>query len=72
MRPTEPVMYVNGRPYVVRSVNAPYENLAHTGITVSRVEDMEVRLKEDIRQEIAVPEHCKVNYTLQFHSNETT
>jgi protein-tyrosine phosphatase len=53
----EPVMYVNGRPYVIRSVNAPYENLAHTGITVSRVEEMEVRLKEDIRQEISTPEH---------------
>lgn len=52
-------MYVNGRPYVIRSVSTPYENLAHTGITVSRVEEMEVRLKEDIRQEITIPEHCK-------------
>ncbi len=57
---TEPVTYVNGRPYVVRSVNSPYENLAHTGITVSRVEEMEVRLKEDIKQELAIPEHCKL------------
>jgi predicted protein tyrosine phosphatase len=53
----EPVIYVNGRTYVVRCASAPFDNLTHTGITVSRVEEMELRLKEDIRKELMIPEH---------------
>lgn len=55
----EPVIYVNGRTYVVRCASAPFDNLTHTGITVSRVEEMELRLKEDIRKELMIPEHRK-------------
>ncbi len=49
----EPVIYINGRPYVVREADAPFSNLEYTGITRARVEDMEDRLKQDVLQEAA-------------------
>lgn len=49
----EPVIYVNGRPYVVREADAPLSNLEYTGITRARVEAMEARLKQDVVQEAA-------------------
>jgi hypothetical protein len=62
----EPVIYVNGRTYVVRCASAPFDNLTHTGITVSRVEEMELRLKEDIRKELMIPEHRKFILLLRY------
>ncbi|KAH7442546.1 hypothetical protein KP509_03G093600 [Ceratopteris richardii] len=47
----EPVIYINGRPYVLREVERPFTNLEYTGINRARVEQMEARLKEDILQE---------------------
>ncbi|KAL5700463.1 hypothetical protein ACHQM5_025902 [Ranunculus cassubicifolius] len=47
----EPVVYINGRPFVLRDVERPFSNLEYTGINRERVEQMESRLKEDILQE---------------------
>ncbi|CAL1398805.1 unnamed protein product [Linum trigynum] len=49
----EPLMYINGRPFVLRDVERPFSNLEYTGINRSRVEQMEARLKEDILMEAA-------------------
>ncbi|XP_050236366.1 uncharacterized protein LOC126686370 [Mercurialis annua] len=49
----EPVVYINGRPFVLRDVERPFSNLEYTGINRSRVEEMEARLKEDILIEAA-------------------
>ena len=51
----EPVLYINGRPYVVREADKPFQNLEYTGIDRSRVEDMETRLKNDVLQEVPPP-----------------
>ncbi|KAL2993781.1 hypothetical protein AAZX31_10G132000 [Glycine max] len=48
----EPVIYINGKPFVLREVERPYKNmLEYTGIGRERVEKMEARLKEDILRE---------------------
>uniref|UniRef100_A0A5B7CA18 Paladin n=1 Tax=Davidia involucrata TaxID=16924 RepID=A0A5B7CA18_DAVIN len=48
----EPVIYINGKPFVLREVERPYKNmLEYTGIDRARVERMEARLKEDILRE---------------------
>ena len=44
----EPVIYVNGQPYVLREADKPFSNVEYTGIDAFRVEDMESRLKEDV------------------------
>ncbi|CAA6653809.1 unnamed protein product [Spirodela intermedia] len=44
----EPVVYINGRPFVLRDVERPFSNLEYTGINRARVEQMEARLKDDI------------------------
>ncbi|XP_021280191.1 paladin [Herrania umbratica] len=49
----EPVVYINGRPFVLRDVERPFSNLEYTGINRHRVEQMEARLKEDILIEAA-------------------
>ncbi|XVE73576.1 hypothetical protein DITRI_Ditri11bG0129700 [Diplodiscus trichospermus] len=49
----EPVVYINGRPFVLRDVGRPFSNLEYTGINRDRVEQMEARLKEDILMEAA-------------------
>ncbi|XP_038683541.1 paladin isoform X2 [Tripterygium wilfordii] len=49
----EPVVYINGRPFVLREVERPFSNLEYTGINRARVEQMEARLKEDILMEAA-------------------
>lgn len=49
----EPVVYINGRPFVLRDVGRPFSNLEYTGINRARVEQMEARLKEDILLEAA-------------------
>eukprot|EP00798_Chlamydomonas_sp_ICE-L_P005785 gene5785-5992_t len=47
----EPLVFINGHPFVVREADQPFTNLEYTGIDGSRVEDMEIRLKEDIMRE---------------------
>eukprot|EP00878_Enallax_costatus_P006221 GHUV01006524.1.p1 GENE.GHUV01006524.1~~GHUV01006524.1.p1 ORF type:complete len:1656 (+),score=579.22 GHUV01006524.1:267-5234(+) len=47
----EPVLYINGKPYVVREADQPFCNVEYTGIDRSRVEDMEQRLKRDVLRE---------------------
>ena len=48
----EPLLYINGEPYVLRDQYASLRNIkAYTGITASRLEQMEVRLKEDVLAE---------------------
>jgi hypothetical protein len=50
----EPVIYVNGRPYVLREASRPFKNLLeYHGITAARLEMMEARLREDILAEAA-------------------
>ncbi|XP_004345330.1 hypothetical protein CAOG_06581 [Capsaspora owczarzaki ATCC 30864] len=49
----EPVVYVNGNPYVLRSVDDPLKNLETTGIARVRVESMEEKLRNDILAEAA-------------------
>lgn len=48
----EPVIYVAGRPHVLRLVNKPLENVEATGVTTSMVEAMEESLKRDVIQEV--------------------
>nr|GMD60850.1 paladin [Ipomoea batatas] len=47
------VVYINGRPFVLREVERPFSNLEYTGINRVRVEQMEDRLKEDVLMEAA-------------------
>jgi len=47
----EPVVYADGRPFVLRDHARPYANLEHTGINVRRVEAMEKQLKRDTLSE---------------------
>ncbi|CAK9780633.1 hypothetical protein CC85DRAFT_329266 [Cutaneotrichosporon oleaginosum] len=48
----EPVLYVNGRPHVLRLVDKPLTNVETTGVTASVVERMELQLKADVIKEI--------------------
>ncbi|XP_058195963.1 uncharacterized protein LOC131312310 isoform X8 [Rhododendron vialii] len=53
LREEPQVVYINGRPFVLRDVERPFSNLEYTGINRDRVEQMEARLKEDILLEAA-------------------
>ncbi|KAI5184543.1 hypothetical protein NEHOM01_0218 [Nematocida homosporus] len=45
----EPVIYINSRPYVLRDKQAPFSNIrSFMGISYTRLEEMEMRLKLDI------------------------
>jgi hypothetical protein len=48
----EPVIYVKGRPYVLRLFQDPMKNLETTGIARERVEAMEERMKLDVLAEL--------------------
>ncbi|EIW57292.1 uncharacterized protein TRAVEDRAFT_59033 [Trametes versicolor FP-101664 SS1] len=48
----EPVIYVAGRPHVLRLLNKPLENVEATGVTTAMVEGMEESLKRDILYEV--------------------
>lgn len=48
----EPVLYVNGKPYVLRTSQDPLKNLETTGIERDRVERMETRMKHDVLKEL--------------------
>ncbi|EPQ26302.1 uncharacterized protein PFL1_06237 [Pseudozyma flocculosa PF-1] len=47
----EPVLYVNGRPHVLRLADQPVTNIEATGITTEVVEGMELSLKHDMLEE---------------------
>ncbi|WFD36790.1 hypothetical protein MCUN1_003679 [Malassezia cuniculi] len=47
----EPVLYVNGRPHVLRLADQPLNNVEATGVTTDVVERMEVALKRDLLEE---------------------
>lgn len=47
----EPVLYVNGRPHVLRLADKPLTNVEATGVTTDVVEGMEVALKADVLAE---------------------
>ncbi|KAF9466586.1 inositol hexakisphosphate-domain-containing protein [Collybia nuda] len=48
----EPVIYVAGRPHVLRLVDRPLENVEATGVTTAVVEGMEQRFKKDVLREL--------------------
>ncbi|KAF8577784.1 hypothetical protein K439DRAFT_1417887 [Ramaria rubella] len=48
----EPVLYIAGRPHVLRLLNRPLENVESTGIATTVVEQVEIRLKEDVLREM--------------------
>ncbi|KAG1804399.1 inositol hexakisphosphate-domain-containing protein [Suillus subaureus] len=48
----EPVLYIAGRPHVLRIVDKPLENVEATGVTTAMVEAMEERLKKDVIREV--------------------
>lgn len=48
----EPVVYVNGLPFVLREQQRPMKNLQeYAGIDAERLERMEARLKQDVLTE---------------------
>ncbi|PWN26799.1 hypothetical protein BDZ90DRAFT_211139, partial [Jaminaea rosea] len=49
----EPVVYVRGRPHVLRLADQPLTNLEATGITTETVERQEIALKRDVIEEAA-------------------
>ncbi|GHP04500.1 hypothetical protein PPROV_000325400 [Pycnococcus provasolii] len=49
----EPVLYVHGRPYVVREASKPFANVEYRGIAASRLEAMERQLRRDVLAEAA-------------------
>ncbi|KAJ7592850.1 inositol hexakisphosphate-domain-containing protein [Mycena floridula] len=48
----EPVIYIAGRPHVLRLVDKPLENVEATGVTTAVVEAMETNFKKDILREL--------------------
>ena len=48
----EPLIYINNRPFVLRDRDSPFENIrSYAGISATRIEQMELRLKADIAEE---------------------
>lgn len=47
----EPVLYVNGRPHVLRLADQPLTNVEATGVTTEVVERIERALQRDLREE---------------------
>jgi len=48
----EPVLYVAGRPHVLRFLTRPLENVESTGISIAVVEQIEITLKRDVLREL--------------------
>jgi len=66
----EPVIYINGRPFVLREDERPFKNMQeYTGIDVQRLEQMELRLKNDILQ---VACSFKAHWALISHSESNS
>lgn len=63
----EPVLYINGRPFVLRIVKDPVVNLEMTGIVTERVESMEERLKLDLLRELR-----KFNGRILLHEEDAS
>ena len=60
----EPIVYLNGQPYVLRDAHSWLRNIkTYSGISAARIESMELRLKIDIIEEIK-----KYNGKLLLHS----
>lgn len=49
----EPVLYINSRPFVLRNMDKPFNNVEYTGISIDRIEQLERRLKDDVLKEAA-------------------
>ena len=48
----EPLIYINNRPFVLREMEHPLSNMGtYSGLSSSRLQDMETRLKEDVLKE---------------------
>ncbi|KAI0925517.1 hypothetical protein AcV5_008233 [Taiwanofungus camphoratus] len=54
----EPVIYVSGRPHVLRLIDRPLENVEATGVTTSMVEAMEEYLRKDVVREVRTGRGC--------------
>ncbi|KAJ3194957.1 hypothetical protein HDU67_004541, partial [Dinochytrium kinnereticum] len=63
----EPVLYVKGKPYVLRLFQDPMKNLEATGIERERVESMEMQMKADCIAELA-----KYSGRLLLHEEQLT
>lgn len=51
----EPVVYINGRPFVLREEARPFKNLReYSGIEAYRLEQMEHRLMKDVLDEVSL------------------
>ncbi|KAJ3357018.1 hypothetical protein HDU83_009188 [Entophlyctis luteolus] len=61
----EPVIYVKGRPFVLRLFQEPTKNIETTGIIRERVEQMEQQMKEDV-----IAELTRCNGRLLLHNEE--
>ncbi|KAL6297864.1 inositol hexakisphosphate-domain-containing protein [Sparassis latifolia] len=48
----EPVIYIAGRPHVLRLIDKPLENVEATGVTTAMVEAMEENFKKDVLNEV--------------------
>lgn len=46
------MIYIAGRPHVLRIVDRPLQNVEATGITTDVVEGMEISLKRDVQKEL--------------------
>eukprot|EP00835_Amoeboradix_gromovi_P005034 NODE_437_length_8620_cov_0.295857.p1 type:complete len:1033 gc:universal NODE_437_length_8620_cov_0.295857:8421-5323(-) len=57
----EPLVYINGQPYLLRNEWEPHRKLKYSGINTKRLEQLEYRLKCDIIEE------CKSNNLLLVH-----
>ena len=55
----EPILYVADRPFVFRDLTNPYVNVELTGIETSKIENVEITLRDDILKEAE-------NYNGQF------
>lgn len=61
----EPLVYINGNPFVLREHIRPFKNLKEYGdIDTKRLEKMEERLKNDI--------HCEVRHSIESTMQQCT
>ena len=46
------MIYIGGRPHVLRNLDRPLQNVEATGITTDVVESIEIALKRDVQDEL--------------------
>ena len=63
----EPLIYINGLPYVLRDLASTLRNITFSGITPSRLELMEQRLKSDVNKELS-----QFNKQILLHHEENS